>query len=79
MKTVKTRYLTEDPKGVSEMCKMMEEMRREEREEDMRAGMRETARRMLAAGKYSIEEISAISGLSLEEVGALHKSGGQDA
>jgi len=30
--------------------------------------MKATARRMLAAGKYALEEIVNISGLSLEEV-----------
>ncbi len=31
-------------------------------------GMKEVALRMLAAGKYALEEIVNISGLSLEEV-----------
>ena len=54
------RYLKEDPKGVSEMCRIMEDMRKE--------SLREVALRMLAAGKYALEEIANISGLSLDEV-----------
>ena len=54
------RYLKENPKGVNEMCKIMEDMRRE--------SLKEVALRMLAAGKYALEEIANISGLSLDEV-----------
>ena len=56
----RTRYLKENPKGVSEMCKIMEDMRNE--------SLKEVALRMLAAGKYALEEIANISGLSLDEV-----------
>ncbi len=56
----RTRYLKENPKGVSEMCKIMEDMRIE--------SLKEVALRMLSAGKYALEEIANISGLSLEEV-----------
>ena len=56
----RTRYLKENPKGVSEMCKIMEDMRIE--------SLKEVALRMLAAGKYALEEIANISGLSLDEV-----------
>ena len=56
----RTRYLKESPKGVSEMCKIMEDMRIE--------SLKEVALRMLAAGKYALEEIASISGLSLDEV-----------
>ncbi|MDO5423170.1 MAG: hypothetical protein Q4F41_05535 [Eubacteriales bacterium] len=47
------------------MCKAMEDMRKE--------SLREVAERMLKAGKYALDEISAISGLSLDEVKALDK------
>lgn len=60
----RTRYLKENPKGVSEMCKVIEDMRKEERAEE-RA---EVALRMLEAKKYDLEEIVSISGLALEEV-----------
>ncbi|MBD5534298.1 MAG: hypothetical protein HDQ99_01255 [Lachnospiraceae bacterium] len=56
----RTRYLKENPKGVSEMCRIMEDMRTE--------SLKEVALRMLAAGKYALEEIANISGLSLDEV-----------
>ena len=42
------------------MCKIMEDMRIE--------SLKEVALRMLAAGKYALEEIASISGLSLDEV-----------
>ncbi len=68
----RTRYLKENPKGVSEMCRIMEDMRMEALEEGKREGMQEglqqTALRMLESGKYLLEEISDISGLSLDEV-----------
>lgn len=46
------------------MCKVIEEMRKEEREE----GMKAAALRMLDAGKYVLDEIASISGLPLNEV-----------
>ncbi len=67
----RTRYLKENPKGVSEMCRIMEDMRNESLKEGIREGMKEAALRMLAAGKYALEEIANISGLSLEEVNQL--------
>ena len=42
------------------MCKIMEDMRIE--------SLKEGALRMLAAGKYALEEIASISGRSLDEV-----------
>lgn len=65
----RTRYLKENPKGVSEMCKVIEDMRKEERVE--------VALRMLEAGKYVLDEIANISGLPLDEVKELKK--GQSA
>lgn len=58
------------------MCKAMEEMRNESLQEGIIIGklegvretMLESALRMLKAGKYTLEEIVSISGLSLEEV-----------
>ena len=46
------------------MCKILEDMRNESRKQ----GMKETALRMLAVGKYALDEIVNISGLSIEEV-----------
>ncbi len=56
----RTRYLKKNPKGVQEMCKIMEDMRNQ--------SLKEVALRMLSAGKYALEEIANISGLSLDEV-----------
>ena len=42
------------------MCKIMEDMRTE--------SLKEVALRMLVAGKYALEEIASISGLSIDEV-----------
>ncbi len=55
------------------MCKVIEDMRTQERKETMA----ESALRMLRAGKYALEEIVAISGLSLDEVKKL--DAGQNA
>ena len=46
------------------MCKVIEDMRNQERKETMA----EIALRMLRTGKYALEEIVTISGLSLDEV-----------
>lgn len=54
----------ESPKGVSEMSKIFEDMK----EEAIQRVLRSVALRMLQAGKYSLAEISYISGLSLDEV-----------
>lgn len=75
----RTRYLKEDPEGVRKMCKIMEDMRNESlkegikrgMKEGMKKGMKESALRMLEVGKYALEEIVNISGLSLEEVNQL--------
>ena len=71
----RTRYLKENPKGVSEVCRIMEDMRNESLKEGLqkgiKEGMKEAALRMLDAGKYALEEIADISGLSLEEVSQL--------
>lgn len=66
-----TRYLKEDPEGVRKMCKIMEDMRNESLKEGIKRGMKESAVRMLEVGKYALEEIVNISGLSLEEVNQL--------
>ena len=42
------------------MCKAMEDMRKQ--------SLQEVAKRMLTAGKYTLEEIASISGLPLDEV-----------
>ena len=56
----RTRYLKENPKGVQEMCKVMEDMRNE--------SLREVAKRMLADGMLTLEKIAEYAGLPLDEV-----------
>lgn len=50
------------------MCKVIEEMRKEEREEGIREGVRMTALRMLSDGTLSPEKIAEYVGLSLDEI-----------
>lgn len=68
----RTRYLKESPEGVSRMCEVLEDMRKESLEEGRKQGRKEemtqTAQRMLDAGIYELEEVVKISTLSLEEV-----------
>ena len=56
----RVRFFKESKEGIAVMCKVMEDMRKD--------SLKEVALRMLAAGKYALEEIANISGLSLEEV-----------
>ena len=72
----RVRFFKEEKEGIAAMCKAMEEMRNESLQEGIIIGklegvretMLESALRMLKAGKYTLEEIVSISGLSLEEV-----------
>ena len=50
---------------------MLETFLKEGIKKGRKDGMKEAALRMLAAGKYVLEEIADISGLSLEEVNQL--------
>ncbi len=63
----RTRYLKENPKGVSEMCKVIEDMRTQERKE----AMIDTAKRMIADGILTLEKIAEYVGLPLDEVKSL--------
>lgn len=73
----RTRYLKENEEGVNHMCKVIEDMRRQERAEGRAEGRveerTEVARRMLESQKFVLEEIATFSGLSLEEVTVLKK------
>lgn len=60
----RVRFFKESKEGVAIMCRAMEDMRNQ----TLHEGMMEVAHRMLAAGRYALEEISEISGLSLDEV-----------
>lgn len=63
----KTRYLKENPEGVSEMCKVMEELRNESYEEGREQQAKDTAIRMSKRGR-SIEEIADCVDFDLETV-----------
>ena len=56
--------MKENPKVVSEMCKVIEDMRAQERRE----AMIDTAKRMIADGILTLEKIAEYAGLSLDEV-----------
>ena len=63
----RTRYLKENPKGVSDMCKVMEELRVESREEGRIEQAKATALKMSQKG-MSIDEISELVGFSIKTV-----------
>ena len=63
----KTRYLKENPEGVSEMCKVMEELRNESYAEGREQQAKATAIRMNKRG-CSIEEIADCVDFDLETV-----------
>ena len=70
----RVRFFKESKEGVLTMCRAMEDMRNESLKEGRRQGMQKgrteeknlTVLRMLEIGKYALEEIAAISGLTLE-------------
>jgi len=53
------------------MCKIVEELRDEARNEARKEHMIKTAQAMIDDGKLSFEDIAKYSGLSLDEVKAL--------
>ena len=60
----RTRYLKEDPKGVREMCAILEEMRNDAVHEDRLR----TAKQLILGGKLSYEEIAESTRLTVTEV-----------
>ena len=66
----RTRYLKENSKGVSEMCKVIEDMRTQERRETMI----EVAKKLLSDGTLTLEKIAECVGLPLDEVKNLQTS-----
>lgn len=64
----RTRYLKENPKGVNEMCRIMEDMRKESLQEGIKEGAVNTAKKMLADGTIALEKISEFVDLSIDEV-----------
>lgn len=64
----RVKFFKESKEGIAVMCKAMEDMRNQ----TLKEGMMEVALRMLKAGKYALDEIASISGLSLDEVKKLN-------
>ncbi len=67
----KTRYLKENPRGVSEMCKVMEDLRNESYAEGIETGKIEQAKVMamkLWMKGESVEEIAELVGFSVATV-----------
>ncbi len=60
----RAKFFKESEEGIAIMCKAMEDMRKQ----TLKEGMMEVALRMIRAGKYALDEIAVISGLSLDEV-----------
>ena len=70
----RVRYFKEDEKGVSAMCKMLEEMREETRQETLRKAKLEVAVSLLEEGTMNIETIAKCCRLDVEEVKKLAES-----
>lgn len=70
----RVRYFKETEEGTETMCRVLEQMR----DQTYRDAKKKTAFRMFAAGKYPLEEIAEISGLTLEEVIRLKTGGDTD-
>ena len=67
----RVKYFKEDTKGVTNMCRALEEMRDETaREAEYKKAVR-VAKKMLTSGKMSYEEISEMVELPIEEIKAL--------
>ena len=64
----RTRYYKEDPEGVSEMCKVMEDMRNEAAKAGSDSRAIEIAKAMLLRGKDSYEEIASLTKLSIDVI-----------
>ncbi len=60
----RVRYFKEDERGISEMCKVMEDMRNETIE---RRNI-EVAKSLYMLGKLTIEEIASTAGLTIDKV-----------
>ena len=72
----RVRFFKESKEGIAVMCKVMEDMRNESLREGMREEKKLTVLRMLELGKYAMDEVAKISGLSLEEVESIQAEQG---
>ena len=66
----RVRYFKEDTKGVTNMCRIIEEVREESAREAERKAKMEIARSMLADG-FSYETIARHTKFSVDEIKAL--------
>lgn len=64
----RVRYFKETKEGVTTMCKAMEDMRNEVRQETILQERRRTALDMIAEGELPLDKIAKYSKLSIEEV-----------
>ena len=73
-----TRYYKETEKGVSTMCKVMEDMRNEAKQEGKQEGKLEnaieTARNLINMGLLTFEQIAQATKLSIDQVKELAKA-----
>ena len=60
----RVRFFKETKEGITVMCKVMEDMRNQ----TLKEGMINVAKRMLADGTLTLEKIAEYVGLSLDEV-----------
>lgn len=60
----KARYFKQDEKGVATMCKIMEDMRNQ----TLKEGMINVAKKMLEDGTITLEKIAEFVGLSVDEL-----------
>ena len=69
-----SRYYKENPKGVDSMCRAFEELRNESIITGKNERTIEVALKMLQLGKYTIEDIIEITGLTKDQVMELSKA-----
>ena len=65
----KARYFKQDRKGITTMCKIMEDMRNKAEQDKAK----KTAVRLIKLGKMTLEEIAEATELSLDIVKELEK------
>ena len=63
----RTRYLKGTPKGASEMCKIMEDMRNEERAEGLFSGILSSIKNLVKNMGLSVEQAMSILEVPEEE------------
>ena len=64
----KTRYYKENPKGVSEMCKIIEDMKNEAAKKAANAKAIEIAKSLIALKEITLENIAKVTKLPIEEI-----------